>query len=318
MKKILYIQPVHESGMNRLAGKFDVIVAPDPSRETIERLIVDADAVVTRLTPIDKELIALGRKLKAIARHGIGVDNIDVNAAADRNIAVLTTGDANSLSVAEHVIFAIGSLFRNIPWLDRQMRRGHWASRDRTGAGEIGGKTLGIIGMGNIGTHLARIAIHGFRMNVLFYDPFASREAVEAAETLGCERLPELDELVKRVDVLTVHVPLNSHTKHLIDERRLQLMKPGAFVVNFARGGIVQEDALYRALAEEKLAGAALDVFEQEPPDGGNPLLQLENVILSPHCAYYTEDSRVRMSLALAEGIEDVLEGRRPRFSVNR
>jgi D-3-phosphoglycerate dehydrogenase len=317
MKKVLYIQPVHESGMNKLAQKYEVIVAPDPSRETIERLIADADAVVTRMTPIDQELMAKGVKLKAIARHGIGVDNVDVAYAAKRDIAVLTTGDANSLSVAEHVIFAVGALFRKIHWLDGEMRAGNWSSRDRSGAGEITGKSIGIVGMGNIGSHIARIAAQGFNMQVMYYDPFASKEAVAKAENQGCERFDELDELVRRVDVLTVHVPLTPHTKNLIDERRLCLMKPSAFLVNFARGGIVNEAALYQALSEGNLAGAALDVFEQEPPDCTSPLFQLDNVLLSPHCAYFTEDSRVRMSLILAEGIDDVFAGNRPKYKVN-
>jgi D-3-phosphoglycerate dehydrogenase len=317
MKKVLYIQPVHESGMNRLAKNYEVVVAPDPSRATIERLIVDADAIITRLTTIDKELIGKGLKLKAIGRHGIGVDNIDVGYATEKNVAVLTTGDANSISVAEHVIFAVGALSKKIHWLDRQMRSGNWASRDRTGAGEITGKILGIVGLGNIGTHIARIAKYGFNMKVMFHDPFASKEALDAAGSHGYERCEALDDLVKSVDVLTVHVPLTPHTTNLIDERRLELMKPTAFVVNFARGGIVNEAALYQALANGKLAGAALDVYEQEPPDYSSPLMQLDNVILSPHCAYYTEDSRVRMSLQLAEGIEEVLEGKRPRFAAN-
>ncbi|MDF2724800.1 MAG: putative dehydrogenase related to phosphoglycerate dehydrogenase [Paenibacillus sp.] len=306
MKKIVYIQPVHEGGMNRLAGKYEVIVAPDTSRETIERLIADADAIVTRLTPIDRDLIAKGAKLKAIARHGIGVDNIDVEFAASRNVAVITTGNANSLSVAEHAFFAIGSLFKKIPFLDRQVRKGNWASRDKTGATEITGKCIGIVGLGNVGSQLARMAKYGMNMQVLIYDPFASVEAVQAN---GYEKLDDLDELLKRADVVSVHVPLIADTKNLIDDRRFRLMKPGSFIINFARGGIIDEQALYRALTEGHLAGAALDVYEQEPPDVGNPLYQLNNIILSPHCSYFTEESRVKMSMHLAEKIEEALEG---------
>lgn len=304
MKKIVYIQPVHEGGMNRLAGKYEVIVAPDTSRETIERLIADADAIVTRLTPIDQALIAKGTKLKAIARHGIGVDNIDVEYAASRRIAVITTGNANSLSVAEHAIFAIGSLFKKIPLLDREMRKGNWGSRDKTGATEITGKCIGIVGLGNVGSNLARMAKYGFNMRVLVYDPFASAQAVESH---GYEKLDELDELMKRADVVSVHVPLTAETKDLIDERRFQLMKPGSFIINFARGGIINEQALYQALTAGNVAGAALDVFEHEPPDIGNPLFQLDNIILSPHCSYFTEESRIKMSMHLAEKIEEVL-----------
>ena len=154
-------------------------------------------------------------------------------------------------------------------------------------------------------------------MNVLAYDPYVSKEALDAIEREGYARVEDLDELVRRVDILSVHVPLTQKTRNLIDRRRLGLMKPGAFVVNFARGGIVDEEALYDALVQGRLAGAALDVFEEEPPRPDHPLLQLEQVILSPHCAFSTEDSRIKMSMVLAEGIEDVLEGRRPRFAVN-
>jgi D-3-phosphoglycerate dehydrogenase len=304
MKKIVYIQPVHEGGMNRLASKYEVIVAPDTSRETIERLIADADAIVTRLTPIDQTLIAKGTKLKAIARHGIGVDNIDVEYAASKQVAVITTGNANSLSVAEHVIFAIGSLFKKIPLLDREMRKGNWASRDKTGATEITGKCIGIVGLGNVGSHLARMAKYGFNMRVLIYDPFASAQAVESH---GYEKLDELDELMRLADVVSVHVPMTAETKDLIDERRFQIMKPGSFIINFARGGIINEQALYQALTAGNVVGAALDVFEHEPPDISNPLFQLDNIILSPHCSYFTEESRIKMSMHLAEKIEEVL-----------
>lgn len=306
MKKIVYIQPVHEGGMNRLAGKYEVIVSPDTSRETIERLIADADAIVTRLTPIDRALIDKGTRLKAIARHGIGVDNIDVEYAAGRNIAVITTGNANSLSVAEHAFFAIGALFKKIPLLDREVRKGNWASRDKTGATEITGTCIGIVGLGNVGSQLARMAKYGMNMQVLAFDPFATAEAVQSH---GYEKLDDLDDLLRRADVVSVHVPLTADTRNLIDERRFQLMKPGAFIINFARGGIIDEQALYRVLTDGPVAGAALDVYEREPPDRSNPLLRLDNVILSPHCSYFTEEARIRMSMHLAEKIEEALEG---------
>src|SRR5690554_140899 len=260
MKKILYIQPIHEGGMSRLAEKYEVIVAPDPSRETIERLIVNVDAVVTRMTIIDKALIAKGKKLQIIARHGIGVDNIDVDYALQQNVAVITTGNANSISVAEHVVFAIGSLFRRVSWLDREMRNGNWSSRDTAGAYELRGKSLGIVGLGNIGQHLAGIVKNGFHMNVMYFDPFATTDTQLLAENQGYKKCDNLDELLAQVDVLSIHVPLTPYTENLIDDRKLALMKPSAFIVNFARGGIVNERALYDALVARKLAGAALDV----------------------------------------------------------
>lgn len=314
MKKILYIQPIHPAGMEQLAQKFEVIVALDASRETIEKLIPDVEAIVTRLSVIDKDLIEKGVKLKAIAKHGVGVDNIDVTAANERGIRVLTTGDANSLSVAEHAFFAIGALSKGLTGLNSEFHRGNWACRDQVKAIELTGKTLGIIGLGKIGSRLARMARHGLLMDVAIYDPYLTEEEIEAQ---GYRTVESVDELCRISDVLSVHVPLDDTTRNLIGKERLALMKPGAFVVNFARGGIVNERELCEALEKGTIAGAAIDVFEQEPPAPDHPFFTMEQVILSPHCATFTAESRARMSMNLAEGIEAVLEGREPKYSAN-
>lgn len=314
MKKILYIQPIHPSGMEKLAEKFEVIVAPDASRETIEALIPEAEAVVTRLTVIDRELIEKGVKLKAIAKHGVGVDNIDMEAAGEKGIRVLTTGDANSLSVAEHAFFAIGALSKGMTQLNSEFRRGNWGYRDQVKAVELTGKTLGIAGLGKIGSRLALMAKHGFSMDIAVFDPYLTKEEIAG---LGYRAVESIDELCRCSDVLSVHVPLNESTRNLIGKERLSLMKPSAFVVNFARGGIINEKELCDALKSGTIAGAAVDVFEQEPPAPDHPFFTLEQVILSPHCATFTAESRARMSMNLAEGIEAVLEGKEPKFSAN-
>lgn len=304
--KILYIQPIHESGMERLAKRHEVLVAPDTRRETLLRLIADADAVVTRLTPVDREMIERGKRLKAICKHGVGVDNIDTAFAASRGIAIVTTGDANSSAVAEHAMFAIGALHKRMVPLDRAVRAGAWGLRDCSGAEDVRGKVLGIVGLGRIGGCLARMAGAGFGMEVWAYGPRLD-EATAAMH--GCRAAPDLEDLLRRTDVISLHVPLTDETRHLIDARRLSLLRKGAYLVNFARGEVVDETALYEALRDGHLAGAALDAFETEPPDITRPLYQLDNVLLSPHCAALTEDARRSMSLRIAEALGMILDG---------
>lgn len=303
--KVLYIQPVHDCGMAYLRDRYDVVVAPDVTAFT--SLLPDADAVVTRLTRIDRAVLDLAPHLKVIGRHGIGVDNIDVELAAARGVKVITTADANSTSVAEHTLLAIGSLYKQIPWFDRQTRAGNWQSRDRSRARELAGKTLGIVGMGNIGRTLARMACLGMGMHVRFHDPYASPTVLAEARAAGYEHDHDLDDLLRRVDVVSVHTPLTDETAGLIDARRLRLMHGGAFVVNFARGGIVDEHDLAQALRDGTIAGAAVDVYAIEPLTTGHPFLGLDNIVLSPHCSFLTEESLERMSMTLAHGIDAIL-----------
>lgn len=304
MEKVLYIQPIHRDGMEKLAEKYEVCVASDTDRTTLLREIVDASAIVSRLTPIDGKLMAAGRRLKAIAKHGVGTDNFDTEYAREHGIQVLTTGDANSATVAEHAMFAIGALLKRIPMLDREMRKGNWAYRDTAGSADAQGKTLGILGFGRIGRCLARMAVSGFNMNVAVYDPYASREEVEASGYNFCS---SVEDLMRVADIVSPHVPLTESTRNLVNRERIFLIRQGGYVLNFARGGIVDYDALEEALACGHLAGAALDTFEQEPPCVSVPPFNRPNVILSPHCGTFTEDSRRRMSLRLAEEIDRVL-----------
>ncbi|MGN1020044.1 MAG: hydroxyacid dehydrogenase [Aristaeellaceae bacterium] len=307
MPRILYIQPIHPDGMAYLAGKpgYEVAVAPDTQRETLAREIADADAVVTRLTAVDAELMRHARHLRAVCKHGVGVDNIDTGYCRAHGIAVLTTGDANSSTVAEQAMLAIGALLRRMPWLDQRMREGDWQSRDRAGAADLMGRTLGLVGYGRIGKCLARMAARGFLMEVCVYDPYADRAEVEAE---GFRYAGQLEDVLRAADALSLHVPLTDATRGMIGAQELALMKPGALVVNFARGGVVDEAALTDALRSGHLGGAALDVFETEPPAADNPLLHMDNVILSPHCATFTEDSRRRMSMRLALELERTLD----------
>lgn len=304
MKKVLYIQPLHPAGMKLLEEEYQVFVANNEDPRYLKSIISQYHAVVTRLTTIDAEMIENGRNLEAIAKHGVGTDNIDVEAAKKRGIAIVTTGDANSRSVAEHAVFAMGALCKRIPYLDNAVRNGNWLARDESGSSDLSGKQVGIVGFGRIGARVAEMVSQGFGAKARVYDPFAEKVTIEAK---GYEYTEDLRFLCQNADFLTVHAPLTEATRNLINYDLLSIMKPTAFVINFARGGVINEADLRRALEEQKIAGAALDAFEQEPLGHDSPLLKLDHVILSPHCGTFSEDSKRRMSIAVAQGIMDIL-----------
>ncbi len=304
MKKVLYIQPLHPVGMQMLEEKYEVFVANNEDPEYLKGIVGEYHAIVTRLTKIDGDMIESGNNLEAIAKHGVGIDNIDAEVAKKKGIAIVTTGDANSCSVAEHTIFAMGALCKRIPYLNDAMRKGNWLARDESGSSDLSEKEVGIVGFGRIGSRVAEIAKQGFSAKVCVYDPFMDKAMIEAQ---GYEYTEDIQYLCKTADFLTVHAPLTETTRNLIDYDLLSTMKLTAFVINFARGGIISEADLCRALEEKKIAGAALDVFEREPLDNDSPLLKLDNVILSPHCSTFSEDSKRRMSIAVAKGIIDIL-----------
>lgn len=304
MKKVLYIQALHPVGMELLKEKYEVFVAENEDKAYLKSIIGEYNAVVTRLTQVDKELIEKGKNLEAIAKHGVGTDNIDVAFAKERGIEIVTTGSANSNSVAEHTVFALGALSKRIPYLNVAVRKGDWNARDESGSVDFSEKVVGIIGFGRIGERVARIVKNGFNAKVYVYDPFMSKDIIEEKEYLYVDRLEQLCEVS---DYITVHVPLTDETRNLIDYKKLRLMKPTAYIANFARGGIVNEKDLCRALKEKVIAGAAIDAFEYEPPKLESELIALDNVLLSPHCGTFSEDSKKRMSLAVAYGIDKAL-----------
>ena len=314
MKKILYIQAIHPAGMDLLREKYEVAVAKSTDLPNLLEEVRDASVIVSRLTRVDRELIDAGKELKAICKNGVGVDNIDVAYATEKGIPVLTTGDGNLWSVAEHTVFAMGALCKKLLFFDASMREGKWSNRDCGGFFDVAGRTFGIVGFGKIGRDVAGI-VKAFRMNVIAYDPFLPREAVEQAD---CAYAASLEELCRKADVISLHMPLTKENVHVINDESLSWMKPSAILMNFSRGAMVDEDALYRALSERRLAGAALDTFSPEPPDFNHPLYRLDNVLLSPHIAGNSDDALRRMSIRLAEGIEEVLSGKVPTFCANK
>ncbi|HEY8425007.1 MAG TPA: phosphoglycerate dehydrogenase [Limnochordales bacterium] len=311
--RVLVADPLDEAGLERLRqGGVELDVRPGLPREALLACIGGYEAVIVRSeTRIDAEVVDAGRRLVVIGRAGTGVDNIDVDAATRRGIVVVNAPEANTVSAAEHTLAMMLAVARRIPWAHQALAQERRWERRRFVGVQLAGKTLGLIGLGRIGSEVARRA-RAFGMNVLAYDPYVVPE--RAAET-GVE-LVDLDDLLGRSDFISIHCPLTARTRHLIDAERLRRVRRGAYLINCARGGIVDEAALAEALREGILAGAAIDVFAEEPP-GDNPLLGLPNVVVTPHLGASTQEAQSAAALAVAEEVLRVLAGDVPRHAVN-
>ncbi len=312
--KILIVQPIHERGVRVFDERFDVRVASDPSVATVVKEIKGVAGVVVRTAPFPREIIEAADTLRVIGRHGVGVDNIDLQAATEKGIVVVNTPDANATSVAEHTLTAIGALAKRVAVYDRATRDGRWEIRNSYKAVDLDGKTLGLVGIGRVGSMVARRAAAAYNMKVIAFDPYIRPET---ASGLGVSLVERLDDVFRQADVVSLHTPLTPETRGLVNEARLRLMKPTSFLVNFSRGEVVDENALCEALQSGVIAAAAIDVFDPEPPRKDHPFFALENILLSPHSAALTEECVIRMATGAAEGIVDLLSGKRPRFVVN-
>ena len=316
MKKILLTGPIHDIPTSKLGERFEVVISPDENKETLLDLVKDVDAMVLRLAKIDKEILDEAKKLKIIAKYGVGVDNVDLERATANNIYVVTTGNANSLSVAEHTIAGILGVFKRIVTIDNALRsENNWSIKEDNKSLNFTGKTLGLVGVGRIGSEVARMAKNGFSMEVMAYDPYANKEMLKEN---GIKIIDDIKELFKTSDIISLHVPLTNETEGLISKELLGLMKPNAVFANFARGEIVDEEYLYEILRDKKIFGAALDSFSQEPLPKDSPFYTLDNVILSPHCATFTDECRSTMGMALVEDIYRVFDGLDPIRIVNK
>jgi D-3-phosphoglycerate dehydrogenase len=313
-KKVLITQAIHESGVKLLEGDYEVKVADDCSVEGLKREVKDAYGIIARTALVPKEVIDAAPNLQVIGRHGVGVDNIDVAAATARGIPVVFTPNANALSVAEWTLTAIGALAKGLLIYDKATREGQWERRNEYVIVDLDQKTLGLVGIGRIGSLVATKAQAAYNMKVLAYDPYIPPER---AQGLGVTLCNSLEEVLREADFVSLHLPLTPESRGLIGKEELALLKPTSFLINAARGGIVDEDALVEALRAGKLAGAALDVFAQEPPPEDHPLWDLDNVIVAPHIAALTIECVIRMATTVARNVRDVLEGRRPEFVVN-
>jgi D-3-phosphoglycerate dehydrogenase len=297
--KVLVCDPIHRDGIDRLkqAG-FTVDVKPHVTDAELKRLVSTYDALIVRShTAVTAEVMSRGSQLKAIGRAGVGLDNIDVDAAAKRHIAVFNSPEATADAVAELTIGLLISMARDIPYADRTMKEGQWVKQELTGW-QLDGKTLGILGLGNIGQRVAKIAkALGMRLLITKRTPPDPQLLTE----LAGEFVP-LRELLARSDVVSIHVPFTPQTHHLIGKDELRLMKDGAYLINTARGPIVDEDALADALRSGKLAGAAVDVYAVEPPEDLH-LIALRNVVCTPHIGGQTAESQRRAATIVAEKI---------------
>ena len=278
-KKILIVQAIHERGMQVFDESFDVRVASDPSAATVIKEIKGVEGVVVRMAPFTREIIEAADALKVIGRHGVGVDTIDVQAATEKGIVVVNTPNANATSVAEHTLTAIGALAKRVVVYDHAIRNGRWELRNSYGAIDLDGKTLGLVGVGRIGSMVARRAAAAYNMKAIAFDPYITPEK---AREMGVTLCSAMDDVFKQADVVSLHTPLTPETRGLINAARLRLMKSTAFLVNFSRGEVIDERALYDALKAGVIAGAAIDVYDPEPPLDNNPLFELDNILLSP------------------------------------
>jgi len=309
--KILVADPIAEQGLQLLRSHAQVDVRPRLQAEQLNGIIADYDALIVRSrTRVGAEVIEAGQKLKVIGRAGVGTDNIDVDAATRRGIVVVNAPTGNTVAAAEHTIALMLALARNVTQAHHQLKSGKW-QREKLVGTELRNKTLGIIGLGNVGSEVAKRA-HAFEMRILAHDPFVSQEY---AHNLNARLVP-LNELLAEADFITLHVPLTAATRKLIGSKELARLKPTARIINCARGGLIDEEAVVKAIRSGGLAGAAFDVFANEPATD-SPLFQEDNVIVTPHLGASTIEAQASVAKDVAEEVIAVLQGQFSRYAVN-
>jgi len=316
MKKVLVNEKVSPLALDILKKAAEVVYIPSGEHAEIIRLVKDVTGVMLDTTiKFTPELMDSAPNLKVISRTGTGVDNVDVEAATKRGIMVLHTPDANTITVAEHTVSMIGALTKHLLFLDKETREGKFKTARRYYLPvDLDGKTLGIIGYGRIGKQVAKKCMAAFNMKVIIYDPYISDDVVAP----GVIRYNNEEDVYKQADVLTIHVPLTDETRKHLGERLLSMMKPSAYLINTARGNIIDETYVIKMLNEDRLKGAAFDVLTNEPPMDNEEFLANPKTIISPHTAALTNECTVRVACEAATGIVDYLEGRMPRSIFNR
>jgi len=309
--KVLVADPIAPEGIEILKKHAEVDVKTGLKPEELISIIGEYEGLMVRSeTKVTAKVIEAGKKLQVIARAGVGIDNIDVEAATQRGIVVVNAPTANTMAAAEHSVALMLALARHIPQAHDSLKSGAWKRQNFVGV-EVRNKTLGIVGLGNVGSEVAR-RVQGFQMRVLGYDPYVSPEH---ARNLRVELVP-LDQIIREADFITLHLPLTPQSKNMIGAKELSLMKPTVRIINCARGGLIDEQALDQALRDGKVAGAALDVFAQEPPKD-SPLLNNERVIVTPHLGASTQEAQANVAIDAAEQIISVLKGQPVRYAVN-
>ena len=317
IKKVLLPQPIEKEAISLLeATNFEIVLALDKKPETIVPLLKGVQAAILRTGIIfSRELMNHADDLWVISRTGAGVDNVDVAAATEMGILVTCIPGANTNSVVEHALALIFALAKYLPPMDREVRKDNFDIRFKNIPRDLRGKTLGVIGLGRIGSELARICYQAFGMSILGHDPYLTSEAKAIFQ--GWVEFCDMERLFRESDVISIHIPLLPFTQKLIGAREFGWMKADAFLINTSRGGVLDEEALIQYLREKRIAGAGLDVFAQEPLEKDNPLKELDNVILTPHTAALTRECVIRLAMEAAKAVIDVHHGKRPEGIVN-
>jgi D-3-phosphoglycerate dehydrogenase len=309
--KVLIADPIAEEGIEYLRRHTDVVIKTGLKPEELKATIGDYDALIVRSdTQVSAEIIESGKELKVIGRAGVGTDNIDVDAATRKGIVVVNTPTTNTVSAAEHTIALMLALARNIPQANSQLKSGKWQKQQLVGI-ELRGKTLAIIGLGNVGSELAKRA-QAFEMRVIAHDPFVSADYAGHLDVA----LVSFDQVLREADIITLHIPLTAATKNLIGAKELAKVKPTARIINVARGGLIDEKALITAIRQGKIAGAAFDVFSEEPMID-SPLFQEDRVIVTPHLGASTIEAQRYAARDIAEEVMTVLQGQFSKYAVN-
>lgn len=301
---------IHPAGREVLEREARVVTCEDLTRDGVVKTAAEADGILFRNKPdCSERLMTACKRLRVIGRYGAGLDIVDLAAATRLGIPVVHAPGSNSDSVAEHAIMLMLASVKKTRALDRMTRAGDWNGSRASGITELRGKTLGIVGVGNIGRRVARIASAGFQMRVLGYDPYLDDAELRRR---GVEPVKTLDALLGQADIVTCHTPLTSETRQMINARTIGLMKPGAIVINTSRGGVQDERALFEALTRGTLRAAGIDVWEEEPTPRDNPILNLDNVVCTSHIAGVSEEAHRQIAVQVCEEMLRVLRGEKP------
>ena len=309
MRKVAIIEKIHQDGLDLLKNNpnYDFKIIEDTSEQNLIKELPNFEACTLRVSKLNKKIMSNCKNLKVISRHGVGYDNVDLAYIKEKNISLLITATANAVAVAEHVVYMMLSISKSITRYDNEVRIGNFKKNASSIITlELFNKEILIVGFGRIGQSLIK-RCKGFDMNVKVYDPFVDKEIIEK---FGGKKIENLDDGLQKCDYLSLHVPLNEKTRNLINYSKIKSMKKNAILINTARGGIVDEEDLNRALNENIIFGAGLDVFEEEPVNKNNPLLSNKKVILSPHSATFTNECKSRMSIEATKNIIDFFDNK--------
>ena len=315
MKKVLVNKPIHDDALEGLAKEVEVLERFTASRDEILDVLPEVHGIILCAGfKMFAEEMAIAKRIEVIGRHGVGLDIVDLAEASKRNLPVVFTPYGPTESTAEHALMLMLAVTRKVTYLDREIRSENFHIRDHVVGFELFEGKLGIVGFGHIGKRLAEMCRLAMKMNIYVFDPLINEKEIN---TQGAEKCDTLQELMMKADIVSLHIPSTENTRGLIDKDALDALGPDGFLINASRGAVVDEVALIHALQNGVIAGAGLDVFDPEPPRKDNPLFKLDNVVLTPHLASFTDQGRRRMGLMVVEDVLKVLNGEPPKYCAN-